>query len=197
MRLHQNAWMGRVAMMPQPTPRLAGAPRRVQLGRGWVLTQLNGRLDVRFEGHLGSQLGQGQNTESQRARGPILPIQVGLPQAAEASMRQNGDTPGTMEEVQALVDTGASITAINEELAARLGLIPTGSVQVGGVTGVDTRPLYGARIVMPEPGFTFDPVQIVGANLNAPDFQILIGRNLLCSMLMTYDGPRGQFALTK
>lgn len=143
-------------------------------------------------------LGQASNlVESLRTRGPILPIQVGIPQSAEASIRQNGDTPGTIEEVQALVDTGASITAINTATAARLGLIATGSVQVGGVTGVAQRPVYGARIVMPEPGFTFDPVQIVGADLGAPDFEVLIGRNLLCSMMMTYDGPRGQFALTK
>lgn len=197
MRPHQSAWLGLATVMPQSKARFAAAPRRIQLGHGWVLTQLNGRLVIQLEGHPVVQLGQGQLTESLRARGPILPIQVGLPQAAAANMRQNGEVPGTVEEVQALVDTGASITAVNEALAARLGLIATGSVQVGGVTGVDTRPLYGVRIVMPEPGFTFDPIQIVGANLNAPDFEVLIGRNLLCSMMMTYDGPRGQFALTK
>lgn len=125
-------------------------------------------------------------------RGPILPIQIGLPSAASAA-----GVKGTMEEIQALVDTGASITAINQSAAERLGLIATGSIQVGGVTGTATMPVYGAKIVMPEPGYTFDPVQIAGANLNAPDFDVLIGRNLLCSMLMSYDGMRGQFALTK
>ena len=172
MRPHQSAWIGFGRVLPSTPIRLAGAPRR-------------------------SQLGQSQLTESLRGRGPILPIQIGLPQAAEASIRQNGEVPGAMEEVQALVDTGASITAINMATAERLGLIPTGSVQVGGVTGVDTRPLYGVRVVMPEPGFTFDPIEVAGANLNVPDFEVLIGRNLLCSILMTYDGPRGQFSLTK
>ncbi len=166
-RLNQSAWFGRGGVQ------LGNTLRRIQLG---ALSNL---------------------TESLRGRGPILPVQIGVPQAAEASIRAAGGVPGTIEEVQALVDTGASITAINMATAARLGLIATGSVQIGGVTGVSNQPLYGARIVMPEPGFTFDPVQIVGAPLNAPDFELLIGRNLLCSMMMTYDGPRGQFALTK
>ncbi len=166
-RLHQSAWFERGGIQ------LGNTSRRIQLG---ALSSL---------------------TESLRGRGPILPVQIGVPQTAEAAIREGGGVPGTIEEVQALVDTGASITAINMATAARLGLIATGSVQIGGVTGVSTQPLYGARIVMPEPGFTFDPIQIVGAPLNAPDFELLIGRNLLCSMMMTYDGPRGQFALTK
>ncbi len=168
MRHHQSAWLGSVAL------RLAPSPRRIQMGAA-----------------------PSNLTESMRTRGPILPVQIGLPEAAEAAIRAGGGVPGAMEEIQALVDTGASITAIDQTVAARLGLIATGSVQIGGVTGVSTQPLYGARIVMPEPGFTFDPIQIVGAPLNAPDFQLLIGRNLLCSMMMTYDGVRGQFALTK
>lgn len=176
MRHHQSAWLGRV------TVALDESTRR-ELRRGFIGGALRS-----------PQLGAGPSslTKSLRARGPILPVQIGLPQAAKEAGAE-----GTMEEIQALVDTGASITAVNMSVAARLGLIATGSVQIGGVTGSSQRPVYGARIVMPEPGFTFDPVQIVGADLNAPDFELLIGRNLLCSMMMTYDGPRGQFALTK
>jgi hypothetical protein len=171
MRLHESAWLGRIVPVRQvqlARPRVA-PPRRPFLGQG------NGNV-----------------IESMRSRGPILPIQVGLPMASAGE-----DPTAIMEEVQALVDTGASITAINMETATRLGLIPTGSVDVSGVTGSSTQPLFGARIVMPEPGFTFDPIEIVGAPLSSPDFEILIGRNLLCSMLMSYDGTRGQFALTK
>jgi hypothetical protein len=102
-----------------------------------------------------------------------------------------------MEEVAAMIDTGASITAINLQTAARLGLIATGSVQVAGVTGESTMPIFGARIVMPQPGFTFDPIEIAGASLNAPDFEVLIGRNMMCHLTLTYDGHRGQVSLTR
>jgi hypothetical protein len=164
---------------------------RIWLGRAFPLGG-----QVRIAGSLPPtryQLGQVETKIlALQRRGPILPIRIGLP---KSSATQEGEE--ILEEVQALVDTGASITAINMATAERLGLIATGSIQLGGVTGVATKPIFGVRLVMPEPGFTFDPVQIAGADLGTPDFEVLIGRNLLCSMLMTYDGTRGQFALTK
>lgn len=142
------------------------------------------------------RLGQTVIASLQR-RGAIIPIQIGLPQAAVDSARAAGGVPPAMEELAAMIDTGASITAINLQAAARLGLIATGSVQVAGVTGVSEMPIFGARIVMPEPGFTFDPIEIAGANLNAPDFDVLIGRNMMCHLILTYDGRRGLVSLSK
>ncbi len=175
MRLHESAWVGQ-RFIPR---------RQIQLGR-------------QNPPRLAKALGQGNGNliESLRSRGPILPIQIGLPQASA-----NGEPAAVMEEVQALVDTGASATVVDMGTAERLGLVPTGSVDVAGVTGQSTQPIFGARIVMPEPGYTFDPIEIIGAPLNQPgyaaNFEVLIGRNLLCSMLMTYDGTRGQFSLNK
>jgi hypothetical protein len=172
MRFHQSSWLGRLDVSGR-TLTLAGTPTqrpaRVQLGQG------------------GADL-----VMALQRRGPILPIRIGLPAASS-----KGGADAVMEEVQALVDTGASITAVNMATAQRLSLIATGSIQLGGVTGVATKPIFGVRLVMPQPGYTFDPIQIAGADLNVPDFEVLIGRNLLCSMLMTYDGTRGQFALAK
>jgi hypothetical protein len=173
MRFHQSAWLGRADIVGRQIG--IAVPRQPQ--------GIRPLLGQKVAGELISAL---------QRRGPILPIRIGLP---SASAKDGAET--VMEEVQALVDTGASITAVNMSVAERLGLVATGSLELGGVTGSATRPIYGVRLVMPEPGYTFDPIQVVGADLNTPDFEVLIGRNLLCSMLMTYDGTRGQFALTK
>lgn len=147
----------------------------------------------------GRRLGQAfpEITELLRTSGPIMPIHVGLPDNVAQALRAQGDTPPAPEELNALVDTGASITAIRVDVAARLGLPPTGSVGLAGVGGTSQQTLFGSRIYFPDSGLTFDAVPLVGSPQQFPGFDVLIGRNLMCSMVLTYDGPRGRFSLTK
>jgi len=131
-----------------------------------------------------------------RTRGPILPVQVGIPTALARQMEAQGQTPPPPEEIPALVDTGASITAINVATAQRLGLQVTGSIQVGGATGVADQPQYAALFRIPDPFVEWDPMTLTGAQLSGTPFEILVGRNVLCSMLLAYDGKQGRFSLS-
>lgn len=137
---------------------------------------------------LGDLPALGQYAEALRERGAILPIQVGLP-----SSMAKGKPP---EEIQAMIDTGASITAINVSAAQRIGLPVTGSARIGGVTGASDMPVYGALLRFPDPKIDFDPIPIAGATMGGAPFEMLIGRNILCRMLLSYDGKKGQFTLT-
>jgi len=152
--------------------RFIGAPRRPMLGQDFA-----------------------QVTEELRKRGAILPVQIGIPSALAAQMTAQGQTPPPPEEIQALVDTGASITAINIPVAQRLGLPTTGSIQIGGATGVADQPLYAALFRIPDPFVEWDPMTVAGANLSGTPFDILIGRNVLCNMTLSYDGKSGRFSL--
>jgi hypothetical protein len=157
-----------------------------------------GARAVGLAGRTRKRLAQAPNgsvAEQLRTRGPILPIHVGLPAAMLASLREQGETPPAPEEIAALVDTGASITAIRNETASRLGLIQTGSVQVGGVIGTSTQPMFSAKLSFPDFGMEFDPIQLAGTPANFPGFDVLIGRNILCQLFMSYDGPKGRFSL--
>ena len=136
-------------------------------------------------------------TEHLRTSGPIMPILVGIPDSVAQAFRAQGQTPPPPAELNALVDTGASITAIRVDVAARLGLPPTGSVGLAGVGGTSQQTLFGSKVSFPENGLVFDAVALVGSPQQFPDFDVLIGRNFLCSMILTYDGPRGGFSLTK
>lgn len=155
----------------RPT-RFIGAPRRPMLGQGFADT-----------------------VEEFRKRGAILPVQVGIPTALAQQMQAQGQTPPPPEEIQAMVDTGASISAINVSVAQRLGLPVTGSMKIGGATGVADQPVYSALFRIPDPFVEWDPMQIAGATLTNTPFDILVGRNILCNMTLSYDGKSGRFSL--
>lgn len=161
-----------VAPAFQRASRFIGGPRRPMLGQAFS-----------------------QVTEEFRKRGAILPVQIGIPSSLAAQMTAQGQTPPPPEEIQALVDTGASITAINTPVAQRLGLPTTGSIQIGGATGSAEQPLYAAMLRIPDPFVEWDPMTLAGANLTGTPFDILIGRNVLCSMTLSYDGKSGRFSL--
>lgn len=153
---------------------------------------------ARFMGaRRGPNLGQAfsQASEEFRKRGAIMPVQIGIPTALAKQMEAQGQTPPPPEEISAMVDTGASITAINVAVAQRLGLPTTGSIQIGGATGVADQPLYAALFRIPDPFVEWDPMTIAGANLSGTPFDILIGRNILCNMTLSYDGKSGRFSL--
>lgn len=160
-------------------------------------------VPIRPARHLGSsrrRLGQNQFgatnlVEALRQHGPILPVQIGVPDAMAEQMRAQGQTPPAPEEIAALVDTGASITAINVATAQRLGLVPTGSIQIAGATGVATKPVFAAKIRFTDPDITYGAMRVGGADLHAPNFEILIGRDVLCHIHLAYDGRKGQFSL--
>lgn len=145
----------------------------------------------------GPMMGQNfsQVVEEFRKRGAILPVQVGIPSSLAAQMTAQGQTPPPPEEIPAMVDTGASITAIDVGTAQRLGLQPTGSIDIAGATGAGQQPLYAALLRIPDPFIEWDPMTLAGAQLPGAPFQILIGRNVLCSMTLSYDGKSGRFSL--
>lgn len=133
--------------------------------------------------------------EELRKRGAIIPVQIGIPSSLAAQMQAQGQTPPPPEEIPALIDTGASITAINVATAQRLGLQPSGSVDIGGANGVSSQPLFAALVRIPDPFVEWDPMTLSGSNLVGVPFEMLIGRNVLCNMTLSYDGKNGRFSL--
>lgn len=139
----------------------------------------------------------GTTPERLRADGPLMRVRVGNAQTVIQRLTQEGKTPPAPEELVALIDTGASISAIDAAIAQRLGLLQTGSIQVGGVGGMSTQPVFAAALELPEFSIAFDPLSLSGAALPSDKFQMLLGRNILCNLRMTYDGPSGTFNLVK
>lgn len=135
--------------------------------------------------------------EALRASGPIMTVHVGPASQVEARVRSEGGRPPGAVALRALIDTGASITAINVSRGTEIGLLQTGMAQIGGVGGLSQQPVFAAAMHFEDPVITYDPIEIVGANMGGSGFDVLIGRNILCQMVLTYDGRAGTFSLDR
>jgi len=96
--------------------------------------------------------------------------------------------------VRALIDTGASVTVVNPEVAATCKLRYTGKariVTVGGEPGEYRE--HAAAISFPGTTLpSFDAIRVVACPIiRQPYFSCLIGRDILQKWLLTYDGRRG------
>ncbi len=101
---------------------------------------------------------------------PVLPIRVGPP----------GEAPAIF--LVALVDTGADVSVVPDELARRLGFPAVGEINVQGVDGVTRRAtVYAAEI---ETDVVRQAVEVVGLEQEA-----LIGRDLLNLWTVILHGP--------
>ncbi|HET9408807.1 MAG TPA: TIR domain-containing protein [Candidatus Sulfotelmatobacter sp.] len=100
--------------------------------------------------------------------------------------------------VHALIDTGASLTVINPQIASTCKLLQTDwnrITTVGGMAG--SYPAYAAAISFPGselPGF--DVIRVVACPIiEQRYFSCLIGRDILRKWLFTYDGPNGEIEI--
>lgn len=135
-----------------------------------------------------ASLGQaGGGPEALQRQGPLIEVMVGKP----SSMG------GSPQPIVAMVDTGASISAIDVAAAQSLGLTQTGSVQIGGVGGLSQQPVFASSVAFSNPDKSYDPIALVGAQIGqGTGFSMLIGRNILRDMTLVYDGKAGTFDLS-
>jgi hypothetical protein len=103
----------------------------------------------------------------------------------------------------ALIDTGATKSAVAEAVAQQLGIQPSGLVNVGTAAGMQQQPVYSARFSFP--GGPLPPIEfaeLTGVNLQGhtvPGLQLpliaLIGRDILSRFVMIYDGQSATVTL--
>lgn len=122
--------------------------------------------------------------------GPRLQVEISIPAVLAAHLVQAGKPIPPPIPGFALVDTGASSTAVDEAILQQLGLNPIGQAQVSTPHGVQARSLYPAKLIFPGtpmPELTFQAV--IGAILQNQGYLALIGRDILSQMILIYNGP--------
>ena len=96
----------------------------------------------------------------------------------------------------ALVDTGASQSCIDMQLAQTLGLPVVDFVMIGGAAGANRHPLYAGRVAIPVLEiFQFGAFAGVDLAGGEQPHQVLLGRTFLQNTVMIYDGIRGQITI--
>jgi len=126
--------------------------------------------------------------------GPLIEVRIGLTTAAEAANNAAGTPIPTPVRGTAMVDTGASHSAVRAGLLGPLGLHPVGVTQVSTPTSANVPlPNYAVRITLPQGWIdtTVCEVPMGGQNIDA-----LIGRDVLQHGILIYQGPTMQFTLS-
>lgn len=132
------------------------------------------------------QVRMAQNSSEQLRRdGPVLQVELSPPDG------------GPSVTILAMVDTGASITTVNSQIAQSSGLPQTGSTQLSGVGGVQQSSIHAAAVNLPQYGVKVDVVQVATVPGQLPGVDMLIGRDLLQNLSLEYHGSEGVFNLTE
>ena len=150
----------------------------------------------------GQQIPQ-PSPKSLAVNGPIIQFQVEIPPVlAESLQRASTPIPNPVEGF-ALIDTGASITAIDGIVFTQLGINPNGIAMVGTAGGLQQQSPYPVRLTFPGTGIPgVNHAKALGCNLagqlvlgNRPVIA-LIGRDILQRFILIYNGSAGMFSLS-
>jgi hypothetical protein len=111
---------------------------------------------------------------------------------------EKGSNPQSVEG-WALIDTGAATTAVDESVCQKLGVAPTGEIQMGHAGGSAKRLCYPIQIVfpqMPMPPLTCPSAASVDLAGGSQNYVLLVGRDLLAGMRLVYNGPMGRIEIS-
>lgn len=128
------------------------------------------------------------------ATGPRLDVEVHVPAAFEELLVKQGKPIPKPVAGKALIDTGASICAVDDSVITSLGVQPVGVALVLTPAGQTQQNQYPVRFVFPGSGLpSYSHQQAIGSILLNQGFVALIGRDALSSVVFTYNGPGGFF----
>ena len=128
-------------------------------------------------------------------RGPILPVTVTIEQNMGKGLMNKGSFAPKNKDGFALIDTGASNTCIDEQAAQELGLPVIGvGAMVSASHEKSSCNIY--PVLISTPVARFNAPRAMGAALASQGLLALIGRDILRSCNLFYDGTSGQFFLS-
>ena len=134
----------------------------------------------------------------------LLIASVGVSAPRQAALKAAGHPIPPRVRVEALVDTGASCTCVDPSILAQLGLSPTGTVPIltpstGGTSHAADQYDISLTITARDPSDSLvrDTIPVVAAELlSAQGFAVLLGRDILQTCLLVYDGIAGTFSFS-
>lgn len=123
--------------------------------------------------------------------GLIIPVLIA--RVSFEDSKSPKEQPDKYVEGKALVDTGASHTAIRNEVANKLQLASIGKVPIITPNAESISHVYFIKVIV---GRKAIPTMVSGLPLeNQPGIDCLIGRNILEKWTLSYKGPIGQFTI--
>ena len=129
-----------------------------------------------------------------RPLGPIMQVTLSLTDDHRQALLDLGETLPEPVSGYAMIDTGAGSTCFDRRAAQKAKLATAGSTCMTSVTGSEIVPVYTGRLEVS--GFTgITTAAALGATLTAP-LIALIGRDVLASCILVYNGPESSVSLS-
>jgi hypothetical protein len=127
-------------------------------------------------------------------RGPVVELQLGVPPALEAVLRQAGQPVPSPIVVAAMIDTGASGTVVRDDIPQRLGLNPVGVIAIHTPASTGVRcSQFAMRLQFPS--YVVEEAVVIAAPLQGQHVECLIGRDVLAHAVLVYTGYDNSFTL--
>jgi len=114
--------------------------------------------------------------------GPFLQVTISQTKQHIEAVTRKGETIVSPISGLALIDTGASSTAVDESVCKKLGLSPTGQMTTAHAGGSEVRPCYPIQIIFPGtplPAVTSARAMSVNLQFGKSPLVLLFGRDLL------------------
>jgi hypothetical protein len=137
-------------------------------------------------------------------QGPLVDAAVMVGDARQQALQAAAQNVPAPQMIRALIDTGASISGVDPAALKALGLSQTGEAEIHtpSTKGVAvTTPTYDVKIAIlaGRPGdlhFISDTIQVTATELTPQGFQVLIGRDILKSCILHYNGADEYFTVS-
>lgn len=139
-----------------------------------------------------NQINTPASSEQLARYGPTVPVTISVT-ARHAAILQKLNLPvPTPESGLALIDTGATFCAVDDDVVKSLGIPQFGTTAVHTPSGAAQLPTYPAALSFPGttlPNISF--ADFMGSPLKVQGIIALIGRNVLMDFVLVYNGPGG------
>ena len=128
--------------------------------------------------------------------GPRIQVEVSLHPAAQQALADAGQAIPASVNGAALIDTGATVTAIDHKAATTLGLRTVGRKPILTPAGQSDTDQFSFMICVLPYGLKLNCVPGIGADLDRQGLVALIGMDMLAQCVLTVNGPGGFFFLS-
>jgi predicted aspartyl protease len=130
-----------------------------------------------------------------QALGPVVDMRVWIGTPVEEALKKSGDSLPDPVLVKGMIDTGATGTVIQPEIAKKLRLQPVGVVTISTPSSENV-PCYQYIVRLIFPSNVIVEAIAVEAPLKGQHIQCLVGRDVLAHGVLVYTGYINQFSLS-
>jgi predicted aspartyl protease len=128
--------------------------------------------------------------------GPVVSVNVGVPSDLADKWRNMGLEIPEPVSGNALIDTGATTTCIDDDVAKQLGLPTVDVAQMSSASGQSEQPVYPVQLDITHSELVIESSKSIGADLEDQGLVALIGRDTLSQCTLHYNGVTGDFTLS-